>query len=104
MSTPKPAPPPLQEKVEHPYDRYDLDILVTAYNVQAEIKHTPPVDGECNRETVYTAIESHVKQKRHFDEVLVCAQRQKNIILANASKKWYERMVLPEHEDIYKWQ
>ena len=88
----------------HLYERYDLDILVTAYNVHAQIKKTPLVSGDCNRKTVYDAIETHVKQKAHFNEVLITAQRQKNIEQANASKKWYERTILPDQEDIYKWK
>ena len=84
------------------YERFDLDILITAYNVQATIKKTPLISGESDRMTVYEAIKLYVKQKSHFDETLVSAQRQKNFQQANAETKWYNREIV--NEDIYKWK
>lgn len=56
---------------------HDLDILAAAYSVHSIIKKTPPIPTHYDQSTVCALIEHHVVNRRHFDQVLYDAQRNR---------------------------
>lgn len=93
-------PPP----ASHALDRYDLDIMIVAYNVHAMIKHTPLVEDNIERAKLYLYIDNFVKNKPHFENILIDAQRKRNIeALTAQGVLWFEKTVSVGEDDIYKW-
>ena len=89
--------------MESSYRRFDLDILLTSYNVQSLIKNTPLLPNDSDMEQVIEYIEQHVKNKKHFDHMVIGAQRGRNVERANGVH-WFQRELIPEHYDIYQWK
>lgn len=88
----------------HALDRYDLDIMVVAYNVHAMIKHTPLVEENIERAKLYLYIDNFVKNKVYFENILIDAQRKRNIeALSEQGIMWFEKTVQVDQDDIYKW-
>ena len=85
------------------YLRIDLDILLTAYNVQAMIKKTCPLPADSTKEHVIQYIEKYVKNKTHFDIMVVEAQGKRNLDRAQGVH-WFQREFIPEHYDIFAWR
>ena len=81
----------------------DLDILCTAYNVCALIKKLPVLSQDCELETAIKFIQTHVKNKKHFEEVLVEAQRRRNVERAKGVY-WFAREVIPEQYEVFEWR
>lgn len=89
--------------MDESYRRYDLDILLTAYNVQALIKKTRPLPEDSDMDQVIEYVEKYVKNKKHFKIMVVDAQRERNVKRANGVL-WFQREFVPEHYDIYEWK
>ena len=85
------------------YARYDLDILVTAYNVNAMKKNHHPLPSDADYDQAVSFIEQFVPNKLHFETVLVEAQRRRELSRA-AEVKWFDRCVIQDCYDIYKWK
>lgn len=85
------------------YTRYDLDLLVTACNVNAMKKNHCPLPADADYDQATEFINLHVPNKTYFESVLVEAQRRREIAKA-ADVKWFDRCIIPECYDIYKWQ
>lgn len=99
-----PPLPPTPPQYRH-YLRYDLDILRTAYTVNAIVKKRPRLPME---EAPYSVIIHYILTyitagRKHFDGVLVDAQRARNIDRAKGVH-WSLREVIPDSDDIFQWR
>ena len=61
-------------------EHYDRELLINAYNVYAQVKHTPPIEPTATKEEAIAVINKHTeKSKHHFLSTLQTAQRARKL-------------------------